>query len=155
MAIELFPLGIWHYLIGGLLVGLGISFIFLTTGIITGTSSVFSSTWSYFSKLKYFQQEAYSSARLWRLVFSAGLIIGAFIFAFWNNNFFTTQVQWWRLAIGGFLVGYGARLSRGCTSGHGICGISSFSLPSLMAVVTFMAIAILTAYIVSLFGVLP
>ena len=155
MAIELFPLGILHYIIGGLLVGLGISFIFLTTGIITGASSVFSSTWSYFSKLKYFQQEIYTSTRLWRLVFSFGLIIGAFVFTFWNNSFFTTQVQWWRLAIGGFLVGYGTRLSGGCTSGHGICGLSSFSLPSLLAVITFMAIAILTAYIVSSLGVLP
>lgn len=46
---------------------------------------------------------------------------------------------------GGFFVGYGARLGNGCTSGHGICGLRSLQLPSLLAVLTFMATAFLTA----------
>jgi len=47
--------------------------------------------------------------------------------------------------VGGLLVGYGARLSNGCTSGHGICGLASLSRPSLVAVLIFMAVAIVTA----------
>jgi uncharacterized membrane protein YedE/YeeE len=49
-------------------------------------------------------------------------------------------------------VGYGARLSRGCTSGHGICGLASLRLPSLLAVLTFMATAILTAHLTATLG---
>ncbi|MBL0892615.1 MAG: YeeE/YedE family protein, partial [Gemmatimonadaceae bacterium] len=46
-------------------------------------------------------------------------------------------------------VGYGARLSRGCTSGHGICGLASLNRPSLLAVCTFMLTAIVTANLLS------
>ena len=153
----LFPLGITDYLIGGILVGLGVSLIFLSTGIRAGASSVFSSTFSYVSTHPYFSQPLYRSARVWRLVFSAGLIIGALIFTFAVNNgqWFTTHVQWWRLALGGFLAGFGTRLSRGCTSGHGICGLSSFSSASLLAVITFLIVAIITALALNALGVVP
>lgn len=56
-----------------------------------------------------------------------------------------TAVPAWQLLVGGFFVGYGARLGNGCTSGHGICGLRSLQLPSLLAVLTFMATAFLTA----------
>jgi uncharacterized membrane protein YedE/YeeE len=58
----------------------------------------------------------------------------------------------WQLALGGVLVGYGARLSRGCTSGHGICGMASLKLPSLLAVLTFMATAFMAANVVARLG---
>jgi len=64
-------------------------------------------------------------------------------------------VQLWRLALGGLLVGFGTRLSEGCTSGHGISGLASLSTTSLSAVVVFMGVAIVTANIVQLMGVLP
>jgi uncharacterized protein len=54
-----------------------------------------------------------------------------------------------QLFAGGLLVGYGARLSRGCTSGHGICGVASLGLPSVLAVLTFMATAFLTANVMA------
>ncbi len=54
-----------------------------------------------------------------------------------------------RWSIGGFLVGYGARLGNGCTSGHGICGLGSLQWPSLLAVLTFMATAFITANLVA------
>jgi uncharacterized membrane protein YedE/YeeE len=58
----------------------------------------------------------------------------------------------WQLALGGVLVGYGARLSRGCTSGHGICGMASLKLPSFLAVLTFMATAFITANVMTRLG---
>ncbi len=64
-------------------------------------------------------------------------------------------MQLWRLALGGLLVGFGTRLSEGCTSGHGISGLASLSTTSLSAVIVFMGIAIVTANIVQLIGVLP
>ena len=54
--------------------------------------------------------------------------------------------------VAGLLVGYGARLGNGCTSGHGVCGLSRFSARSLAAVVTFMATGMITVAIVRLAG---
>jgi len=71
------------------------------------------------------------------------------------EGFFTTSVEWWRLAIGGFLVGFGTRLSKGCTSGHGISGLASLSTTSVVAVITFIVIGILTALAIQSLGVLP
>ena len=72
-----------------------------------------------------------------------------------GEGFFTTSVEWWRLAIGGILVGFGTRLSKGCTSGHGISGLASLSSTSLVAVITFISVGILTALVVQRLGVLP
>jgi len=152
---EWFPLGLDHYIIGGILVGFGVAVIYLTTGIVAGASSFFSSTWSWFSRVAYFNQPMYTNARVWRLVFTIGLIIGAAIFALASQDLFVTQVQGWRLFVGGMLVGFGTRLSRGCTSGHGICGLASWSFPSVVAVLTFLAIAITTALLVQVLGVSP
>jgi uncharacterized membrane protein YedE/YeeE len=61
-------------------------------------------------------------------------------------------VPWWQLLLGGFIAGFGARLSNGCTSGHGICGMASLQLPSLLAVLTFLATAMVTANLVRSLG---
>lgn len=61
----------------------------------------------------------------------------------------TVPLPAWQLFVGGLLVGYGARLSQGCTSGHGICGLASLSMPSLVAVGTFMGTAFLTANVMA------
>jgi uncharacterized membrane protein YedE/YeeE len=49
--------------------------------------------------------------------------------------------------VAGLLVGFGTRLGSGCTSGHGVCGLGRFSLRSLVAVLTFMAVAIVTVFV--------
>jgi uncharacterized membrane protein YedE/YeeE len=154
---DLFPLGLEPYLIGGLLVGVGVGLIFLTTGLIAGASSFFSTTLSWFSGAAELRRPEYVASRGWRMVFALGLVAGAVLFTvLWNDGAtWTTAVSPWRLALGGFLTGAGTRLSRGCTSGHGICGLSSFSLPSLLAVATFMGVAIATAFVVARAGVTP
>lgn len=147
ISLTLFPLGWPHYLAGGLLIGAGVSLLFVFTGLVGGMSSVFSSTWSYVSGRAYFQQARYLDTRLWRLVYAAGLILGAAVWwlGFSDGVAAPTEVPVWALMAGGFLVGYGARLGNGCTSGHGICGLGSLQWPSLLAVLTFMATAFLTA----------
>ena len=144
---SLFPLGWQHYLLGGLCVGAGAALLFVLTGRIGGMSSVFSSTWSYVVRRPFFQQPRYLDSRLWRLVYAAGLILGAFAWwlGFAGGAAQATAVPAWQLLVGGFFVGYGARLGNGCTSGHGICGLGSLQWPSLLAVLTFMATAFLTA----------
>jgi uncharacterized membrane protein YedE/YeeE len=144
---TLFPTGWGHYLAGGLLVGAGTALLFVCTGRIGGMSSVFSSTWSWLVRRPYFQAARYLDTRGWRLVYAAGLIVGALVWwlGFSDGEALGTSVPAWQLLLGGFFVGYGARLSNGCTSGHGICGLGSLQLPSLGAVLTFMATAFLTA----------
>jgi uncharacterized protein len=142
-----FPLGWGHYLQGGLLIGAGVSLLFLLTGLIGGMSSVYSSTWSWVVRRPFFQQDALAGSREWRLVYAAGLVAGAALWFVVSGQpaRVAVSVPAWQLFLGGLLVGYGARLSRGCTSGHGICGLASLSRPSLVAVLTFMATAFLTA----------
>lgn len=147
LILSIFPLGWQHYLVGGLLIGTGTALLFFLTGRIGGMSTVFSSTWSYVVQQPFFQQDRLVSSRGWRLIYALGLVLGALVWwlGFAGGVPEATAVPEWQLLIGGFLVGYGARLGNGCTSGHGICGLGSFQLPSLMAVLTFMATAFLTA----------
>jgi uncharacterized membrane protein YedE/YeeE len=152
---NMFPLGVMSYLIGGIAIGLGVSFIYIMTGLHATQSSFFTTTLSYISKLSYFQDEAHLKERVWRLWLAAGLITGAVIYTlvFSSANIWVTRIEWWRLVIGGLLVGFGTRLSEGCTSGHGISGLASLSVTSLYAVITFMGVGIITAHILQLMGV--
>lgn len=153
----MFPHGIEHYLIGGLIVGAGVSFVYVLTGLHATQSSFFTTTLSWFSKRKHFQKESNIQEREWRLFLAIGMIIGAFLYTLTLSptGFWMTSVQIWRLALGGLLIGFGTRLSQGCTSGHGISGLASLSKTSLCAVIVFMGVAILTANIIQMLGVSP
>lgn len=152
----MFPLGIDQYLIGGFIIGFGVSFVYILTGLHSTQSSFLSSTISYFSKIPYFQRKTYLESREWRLYFAASVVLGAMIYSLLvsSEGFWTTSVNWWRLLLGGFLVGFGTRLSSGCTSGHGISGIASLSATSFYAVITFIAVGILTAQAMMFLGVI-
>ncbi|MFN5466137.1 MAG: YeeE/YedE thiosulfate transporter family protein [Cyanobacteriota bacterium] len=80
------------------------------------------------------QAERYS--REWCLAMVIGMV-GAWLCGMWRGGFFQTAVAPWRLLLGGLLVGYGSRLSSGCTFDHGLMGMPSFSRASLQAVVVF------------------
>jgi uncharacterized membrane protein YedE/YeeE len=152
----MFPLGIGPYLIGGIIIGLGVSLIYFLTGLHATQSSFFTTTLSWFSKLPHFQEERNIRERNWRLVLCFGLISGAAIYTFTlaPSGMFVTGVDLWRLALGGLFVGFGTRLSNGCTSGHGISGIASLSTTSLYAVITFLGFGIITANLFEFMGVL-
>jgi len=151
---TLFPNGVTHYAIGGVLVGLGTAVIYYGTGIPAGASTFLESTLSYVSDRSRFQQ--FRGSRDWRVVFTLGIVLGAAIYAvLFQGGPWTTGVQPWRLFLGGTLVGVGTRVGKGCTSGHGICGVGSASRTSLVGVATFMIVAIGTANIVAALGVTP
>jgi len=175
-AAELFPNGVSRYAVGGLLVGLGAVVIYVGTGIPAGASTFLESTLSYVSGQSRFQQ--YVSSRDWRVVFTLGIILGGFAFAATVQSgvvttslyeagatsglyevggitLWSTSVQPWRLFLGGILVGVGTRVGKGCTSGHGVCGVGSASKTSLAGVATFLTVAIGTAQVVSALGVSP
>ncbi|MEY4352515.1 MAG: hypothetical protein RLZZ609_756 [Cyanobacteriota bacterium] len=147
---RLFPTGIALFLEGGLVMGLGLALIYLTLGVKAGASSFLSSILTYITPL---QAERHS--REWRLAMVIGMVLGAWLCGMWRGGFFQTAVAPWRLLLGGLLVGYGSRLSSGCTSGHGLMGMASFSRASLQAVLVFMGVAILTAQLVWHLGVRP
>ena len=153
----MFPLGITSYLLGGILAGIGVSFIFILTGLHATQSSFFTTTLSWFIKRKQFLKQRNIQERTWRLYLAIGLVIGALVYTltFSSTGFWTTSVQLWRLALGGLLVGFGTRLSGGCTSGHGISGLASLSTTSLYAVIVFMGVAIVTANLIQMLGVMP
>ncbi|MFC7324753.1 YeeE/YedE family protein [Halorubrum rutilum] len=173
---ELFPNGISRYAVGGLLVGLGTVLIYVGTGIPAGASTFLESTLSYVSDQSRFQR--YVGSRDWRVVFTAGIVLGALAFAATVQSgvvttslyepgttgrlyevagvtLWTTEIQPWRLFLGGILVGIGTRVGKGCTSGHGVCGVGSASKTSLVGVATFLTVAIGTAQVVAALGVSP
>jgi len=158
---TLFPNGISQYAVGGLLVGLGTAVIYLGTGITAGASTFLESTLSYVSDRSRFQQ--YRASRDWRVVFTLSIVAGGGIYALiyqgepWalSGSGWSTEIAPWRLFVGGLLVGVGTRIGKGCTSGHGVCGVGSVSRTSLIGVVTFLLVAILTANIVAALGVSP
>ncbi len=154
MAFELFPNGWVPYLAGGLLVGAGTALIYVFTGITAGASTFLESSLSYVSDLPRFDR--YRGSRDWRVVFTVGIVLGALGYTLTlGEGLWTTDVQAWRLLGGGILVGVGTRLGKGCTSGHGICGVGSRSPTSLVNVATFLLVAIGTAQLVAAVGVSP
>ena len=125
-------------LLGGALIGLGITLLLLFNGRIAGVSGIMNGLFN-------------SPKRecIWRFTFLVGLIIGAFIFQRVSPELFMPRQGYplWLVAIGGFLVGIGTRLGNGCTSGHGICGVASLSKRSIFATLTFMGFGMITVYI--------
>ena len=146
---DYFPHGVERYLIGGFLIGLGVAFLYVTTGRLGGASTVFSAAWSWFSRLPFFQQASLRGSRQWRLVYALGMLIGGALYAFAGLPVESSQVSTVRLIIGGLLVGFGARLGGGCTSGHGICGMASLSIGSMVMVLVFLSTAIVTAMLIN------
>lgn len=149
---SLFPVGITDYALGGLFVGLGFAIPFILTGLVAGVSTTFTSTWSYIHSGWFFQKEHYIRSRGWRIALIAGLVTGGFIYFITvaHGVAATTEVGLLRLFFGGLLIAIGARMSGGCTSGHGICGNAALEKVSFLATGIFLLVAIIVAQVVSL-----
>ena len=93
-----------------------------------------------------------STNRLWPMVYIVGLITGGLIIDYFFPNLhtkrFNTPLVY--LALAGFLVGFGTRMGNGCTSGHSICGISRFSMRSLVATLTYISAGVISLYFTKL-----
>ena len=127
-------------LTGGLLIGLSVALFFILNGRMIGVSGIASNF--LISK----------ENRIENLFFLVGLILGPSIYTFFLGQEIqiTISNSLFLLVGGGALVGFGTRLSSGCTSGHGISGISRFSLRSIIATVTFMIVGILTVLVTNI-----
>ena len=122
---------------GGLLIGLSVALFFILNGRMIGISGIASNF--LISK----------DNRLENFLFLFGLILGPLIYNQITGREINISISssLMLLIIGGVLVGFGTRLSNGCTSGHGISGISRFSLRSIIATVTFMIVGVLIVLI--------
>ncbi len=116
-------------LIGGSLIGLAVTVMLLFNGRVTGISGIISSSLSAPKKDGY-----------WRLLFIAGLISGGILMKIIRPDLLENISDRSVILVlaAGLLVGYGTVMGSGCTSGHGVCGISRFSPRSLIATLTFM-----------------
>ena len=124
-------------LTGGLLIGLSVALFFILNGRMIGISGIASN----FLTSK--------NNRIENFLFLVGLILGPLIYSLISGQEVNISISssLILLIVAGALVGFGTRLSSGCTSGHGISGISRFSLRSIIATITFMSVGILTVLI--------
>jgi uncharacterized membrane protein YedE/YeeE len=124
--------------VGGAIIGFAVVLFFIGNGRLAGVSGIASNFLT--SKIN----------RLDNFLFLTGLVVGPIIFSIFINNeipFLITD-SFPLIIFGGLLVGIGTRVSGGCTSGHGICGIGRFSLRSIVATIIFILTGIATVSLV-------
>ena len=149
----------WHWALSGGLLGLVAVLLLFTLNTQFGLSTTFVDFCSVGSRLPYFDRPGVGWT--WRVWFAVGLFGGGALGAVlgggwaptWDLGLFDTQVGYgamgkvvWMFA-GGLLIGLGVRIAGGCTSGHGITGLSTFQWASLRAVLSFMTTGIIVAHL--------
>lgn len=131
----------WSSLAGGALIGLAAALMVALLGRVTGISGMLgsllqASTWRQCSQWG------------WRAAFVLGLILAPLLWQLFSPlPAMQMPSNPWIIVIAGLLVGFGTRLGSGCTSGHGVCGLSRLSLRSLAATVMFMLTGVITVYV--------
>ncbi|KFL54686.1 YeeE/YedE family protein [Burkholderia pyrrocinia] len=127
----------WLSLAGGVLIGLAAAWLVAFNGRIAGISGIVGGLFT-----------AGSGERDWRVAFVAGLIAAPIAMRVVGAGL-TPQVDasWPELLAAGLLVGIGTRYAGGCTSGHGVCGMSRGALRSVVATATFMIAGFVTVFV--------
>ncbi len=122
--------------IGGALIGIASAILLVVFGKVAGISGAVQSLLNPLQK-----------GAGWKLVFVAGLLIAGVIVQLVQPELLVGEMDLplWLIVVAGLLVGVGTSLANGCTSGHGVCGMSRFSARSWVATITFMVIAFVTA----------
>ncbi len=125
--------------IGGALIGVSATMMLMLNGRVAGIVSIFGGV-----------VHPTKGDFLWRLLFVAGLVIGGAMLVALRPSAVTAIPGTSMLVtiVAGLLVGFGSRLGAGCTSGHGVCGISRWSKRSIAATTIFMATAAATVFVV-------
>lgn len=127
----------WASLAGGALIGLAAALFVLLNGRIAGISGVLGGL------LKPARGDV-----AWRAAFVAGLVLAPWAYVLvsaWPAT--ATEASWPALVLAGLLVGVGTRYGAGCTSGHGVCGLSRLSPRSLVATLVFMGAGFATVFV--------
>jgi uncharacterized membrane protein YedE/YeeE len=126
--------------LGGLVIGIAVMLFFAFNGRLIGISGI----------ARNFLNS--NDKRFDNFLFLIGLILGPIIYQLFSKEVVSINItnSIYLLGIAGLLVGLGTSIGSGCTSGHGICGISRFSLRSIIATITFMIVGILTVFMTNL-----
>ena len=127
--------------LGGLLIGLGVIIFFIATGRLAGVSGISYNVIS-------------NNNRFTNILFLIGLVIGPIVYKFLisENIPFLINKSYLIIIAGGLLVGLGTKIGSGCTSGHGVCGVSRFSVRSILATILFIFSGIITVLIMQIYG---
>lgn len=151
-----------HWAVGGATIAVITLALFYLTNRRLGLSSSLEDLCSLAIQHPYFQRGAVEKGRPWRLPFVGGLVIGGFVSAVSTGGWAPTwevgmldaaaglghagTLAW--MFVGGLCIGVGTRLAGGCTSGHGIFGLSNLEWPSLVAVLSFFGSGIVMTHLV-------
>jgi uncharacterized membrane protein YedE/YeeE len=128
----------WSALIGGAIIGVAAAILALCNGRIAGISGIVGAL----------LRPSFPGAT-WRVAFVAGLVLAPVAYALFRAlPAVTIDAGYPILILAGLLVGVGTRYASGCTSGHGVCGLSRVSPRSIVATLTFMAAGFVTVYLV-------
>lgn len=134
-------------LLGGAFIGLASAILILGIGRISGISGIAASVFKT-DTFKSLERQPKALGKIpWKITFLLGMVSSAWMFLLFvpfpeiniSNNFFVVSVA-------GLLVGFGTRLGSGCTSGHGVCGLSRLSYRSFVATLCFMITGFFTVY---------
>ncbi|WP_426169675.1 YeeE/YedE family protein [Pseudoduganella sp. R-31] len=135
-------------LAGGILIGLATAMLLLVNGRIAGISGIVGGLLS-----RAFPGQATEGDAAWRFAFLGGLVAAPLVYgAFAALPSVQVDAGTLTLAAAGLLVGVGTRYGSGCTSGHGVCGLSRLSPRSLVATLCFMAAGFATVAVVRSFA---
>ena len=132
-----------HGLVGGVLIGVAAAIMLLGTGRIAGVSGIA-------ARATRLADGDMAMTSAWG--FLVGLPLGAAIIALATDWRPAEFAPWPVMIVAGLFVGIGTRIGSGCTSGHGVCGVSRFSQRSMVATATFMVAGIATVFLISRFG---
>jgi uncharacterized membrane protein YedE/YeeE len=156
----------YHWAVAGLALGVITLLLLWVTNQRLGISTGFENMCGLVIKAPYFRRAEVAGSNSWRLPFLGGLVLGGFLSAatsggwapFWDLGMFDAVIGWgpagklaWMFS-GGLLIGFGTRMAGGCTSGHGIFGISNLERASLESTLAFMAGGIVTSNLVYRLG---
>ena len=138
MTIDWTAFSPWPALLGGVVIGIAAAILALCNGRVAGISGIVGGL----------LRPAFPDWT-WRAAFIAGLLLAPAAYAIFGAlPALTIAASYPTLIIAGLLVGVGTRFAGGCTSGHGVCGISRASPRSIVATLTFMAAGFVTVYLV-------
>ncbi len=138
MSIDLAHFTPYSALAGGAMIGAAAAVLILGTGRILGAAGIFASA-----------LESRIGDDRWRFWWLGGLLLApALARLAWSAPIPVFTASGLTLVVSGLLVGFGARLGSGCTSGHGVCGLARLSPRSMVATGAFMAVGFLTVFLV-------
>jgi len=138
VSLDLNSFNPWSAFGGGLLIGLAVALFVLLNGRIAGISGIVGGLLA-----------PKKGDIAWRLAFVSGLMLAPLLYAALASlQRPRIDASWGELVLAGLLVGLGTRYGSGCTSGHGVCGLSRLSTRSLAATATFMAAGFATVFVV-------